>query len=44
LVFEVDEGVAEDAGRIIKEAMEGVYDLKAPLKVDIKIGRNWAEI
>ena len=44
LIFEVEEDAAEEAGRIIKETMEGVYELKAPLKVDIKIGRNWAEL
>ncbi|MGY4707313.1 DNA polymerase I [Candidatus Bipolaricaulota sp. J31] len=44
LIFEVDESAAEEAGRIIREAMEGVYELAAPLKVDIKVGRNWAEL
>jgi len=40
----VDEDLAGEAGEAIKEAMEGVYELAAPLKVDIKIGPNWAEI
>ncbi len=44
LIFEVEEEAAEEAGKTIKEAMEGVYDLKAPLKVDIKFGHNWAEL
>ena len=44
LIFEVDEDLAGEAGETIKEAMEGVYELAAPLKVDIKIGPNWAEI
>jgi|Deesub1362B_J571_1020462.scaffolds.fasta_scaffold00111_29 DNA polymerase-1 len=44
LIFEVDEDDADEAGRVIQEAMEDVYELKPPLKVDIKFGRNWAEI
>ncbi|MCS7216623.1 MAG: DNA polymerase I [Candidatus Bipolaricaulota bacterium] len=44
LVFEVAEGEAERAGALIRDLMEGVWELRAPLKVDVKIGRNWSEI
>lgn len=44
LVFEVEEGEAERAGGLIRDLMEGVYELRVPLKVDVKIGRNWSEI
>ena len=44
LIFEVDEGEAEGAARLIREAMEGVWELKVPLKVDIKLGTNWGEL
>lgn len=44
LVFEVAEDEAEQAGKRIRELMEGVGELRVPLKVDVKIGRNWSEI
>ncbi len=44
LVFEVGESEAARAGDLIRELMEGVYELRVPLKVDVKIGRNWSEI
>ncbi|MFH1609348.1 MAG: DNA polymerase I [Candidatus Bipolaricaulota bacterium] len=44
LVFEVDERDAERAARVVREIMEGVWNLAAPLKVDVKIGHNWGEI
>ena len=44
LVFEVEEGEAERAGNMIRELMEGVWELRVPLKVEVKVGRNWSEI
>ncbi len=44
LIFEVDEGEVEIAQRVVRDAMEGVWELKAPLKVDIKLGKNWGEL
>jgi DNA polymerase-1 len=44
LIFEVDEGDAQAAAEVVRAAMEGVWKLKAPLKVDIKLGRNWGEL
>jgi len=43
LVFEVpDEELAAVSG-LVKHIMEGVWNLKVPLKVNIQSGRNWAE-
>ncbi len=43
LVFEVpDEELAAVSG-LVKHIMEGVWNLKIPLKVNIQSGRNWAE-
>ncbi|MBC7318967.1 DNA polymerase I, partial [Candidatus Bipolaricaulota bacterium] len=44
LVFEVPEGEAEEAGKMVREIMEGVWELAVPLKVDLKVGRNWGEL
>lgn len=43
LVFEVPPDEIEVAARLIKDVMEGVWELKVPLKVNISYGRNWAE-
>jgi DNA polymerase-1 len=43
LVFESQEGEAEAAAEIIRAEMEGVYQLKVPLKVDLGTGKNWKE-
>lgn len=43
LLFEVPENEIEKTTPLIKEEMEGVYELKVPLKVDIQFGRNWGE-
>jgi DNA polymerase-1 len=43
LVFEVPEDEIEIIPPIIKEEMEGVYELDVSLKVDINMGRNWDE-
>lgn len=44
LIFEVEESEAEGAGKIVRELMEGVWELRVPLKVDLKVGRNWGEL
>lgn len=43
LVFEVPEPEIEDLIKITKEEMEGVCQLKVPLKVDLGQGRHWSE-
>jgi DNA polymerase-1 len=44
LIFEVKEDIAEVFSAAIKETMESVYTLKAPLVVDVYTGKNWGEI
>lgn len=44
LVFEVPPEEHETAARLITGIMEGVWDLKVPLKVNIAWGQNWAEV
>lgn len=44
LVFEVPPEEHEKAGELVAAIMEGVWELKAPLKVNIAWGQNWAEV
>ncbi|HUV05279.1 MAG TPA: DNA polymerase I [Armatimonadota bacterium] len=41
LVFDVPESEVNRAVQIVRQAMEGAFDLKAPLKVDVKAGKDW---
>ena len=43
LVFEVPPDELEIVSRLVKEIMEGVWDLKVPLKVNLVKGSNWDE-
>jgi len=43
IVFEVPLEELETVKKLIKEIMEGILDLKVPLKVNIASGSNWAE-
>jgi DNA polymerase-1 len=43
LVFDVGEGHREDAAALVKEAMEGAYDLTVGLRADLGSGKTWAE-
>ncbi len=43
LVFEVPEHEMEAVATRIRDIMEGVWQLKVPLKVNIASGKNWAE-
>jgi DNA polymerase-1 len=43
LVFEVPEKELNLIKALVKEEMEGVVKLHIPLKVDIGVGKNWAE-
>ncbi len=43
IVFEVPPEELETAKKLVKEIMEGIWDLKAPLTVNITSGGNWAE-
>jgi DNA polymerase-1 len=44
LVFEVPPDELEGVKTLVKNLMEGVWELKAPLKVNLEWGRNWAEV
>jgi DNA polymerase-1 len=43
LLFEVLDEELEEIKILVKQAMEGVWQLKVPLLVDINVGKNWAE-
>ena len=43
LVFEVPDNELEEVSRMVKEIMEGVWDLRVPLKINMQNGTNWAE-
>jgi DNA polymerase-1 len=43
LILEVREDAAQDAARLLKREMEGVYPLSVPLVVDTAMGKNWDE-
>jgi DNA polymerase-1 len=43
LLFEVPEEEVESIRAMVKEEMEGVYELQVPLKVDTTVGKNWDE-
>ncbi|MDQ2884971.1 MAG: DNA polymerase I [Chloroflexota bacterium] len=43
LVFEVPVEELERTRRLVKKEMEGVAQLAVPIKVEMKVGRNWYE-
>ena len=43
LLFEVEEGKLDAVTAQVREAMEGVIELKVPLTVDVSSGRTWAD-
>jgi DNA polymerase I len=43
LVFEVPEKEVAKVSQLVKEIMENVYKLKAPIEVGISSGKNWGE-
>ncbi|MGB9856565.1 MAG: DNA polymerase I [Dictyoglomaceae bacterium] len=44
LILEVPEEEVEFVGNMAKEKMENVVNLTVPLKVELSIGKNWAEL
>ncbi|CAD7769320.1 MAG: DNA polymerase I [Candidatus Methanoperedenaceae archaeon GB50] len=44
LIFELPPQEEQTLKSLVKDIMEGVVNLKVPLKVNIKIGKNWAEV
>ncbi len=43
LLFEVPPEELEKTKELVRAIMEGVYELRVPLKVNINVGPNWAE-
>lgn len=43
LVFELPDSEIEEFKPLVLEAMQNVFQLKVPLIVDIKLGKNWKE-
>ncbi|MCG2686590.1 DNA polymerase I, partial [Candidatus Parcubacteria bacterium] len=43
LVFEIKEDLVKHASRIIQYEMENVYKLRAPIEVEIGVGKNWGQ-
>ncbi len=44
LVLECPEAELAAVSRLVRETMEGAYELRAPLKVDVEVGPNWYEM
>jgi DNA polymerase-1 len=44
LLFEVPEQEMEEAKSLVQEGMTKALSLSVPLKVDLKTGKNWAEV
>ncbi len=43
LLFEIYESELDGLSKMIREEMEGALKLRVPLRVDIGVGKNWAE-
>ncbi|MGD9285407.1 MAG: DNA polymerase I, partial [Desulfobacterales bacterium] len=43
LIFEVHPNELDTLRTLVKEIMEGVWELKVPLKVNLAVGDNWTE-
>jgi DNA polymerase-1 len=44
LLFEVPEEEVEEMKSLVVELMSGAFELCVPVKIDIKLGRNWGEM
>ena len=43
IVFEVPPDELDEVRGLVKDIMEGIWELKVPLKVNMAVGENWAE-
>ena len=43
LLFEVPEKEVKKTEKLVREIMEGVMTLRVPLRVEVGVGKNWAE-
>ncbi len=44
LLFEVPEAEVEEMKSLVGDLMPKAFSLRVPMKIDIKLGRNWAEM
>jgi DNA polymerase-1 len=44
LLFEIRDDILKETTESIKKTMESIYQLRVPLKVEVKIGKNWGEL
>lgn len=44
LLFEVPENELEIMKALVQHEMENIVNLSVPLKVDMKVGKNWGEV
>ena len=44
LLFQVPEAEVEEMKSLVVELMPGAVELRVPVKIDIKLGRNWGEM
>ncbi len=44
LLFEVPEAEVAEMKSLVSEIMPHAFELRVPVKIDIKLGRNWAEM
>ncbi|MCK5582462.1 MAG: DNA polymerase I, partial [Elusimicrobiales bacterium] len=44
LIFEVKDDIKKEVSKIIKDEMENAFKLKVPMKVELKAGKNWADM
>ena len=44
LLFEVPEQEVEEMKALVSELMPHAFELRVPVKIDIKLGKNWAEM
>lgn len=44
LLFDVPQGELDDLARMVRDRMERVLELRVPVKVDVKKGKNWLDM
>jgi DNA polymerase-1 len=44
LLFEVPEAEVAELKSLVSELMPHAVELRVPVKIDIKLGKNWAEM
>jgi DNA polymerase-1 len=44
LLFEVPEAEVAEMKSLVNELMPHAFELRVPVKIDIKLGKNWAEM